>query len=372
MGNEEKVMRTEEIKINLGPQHPSTHGVYRAVLTLDGENVIDIENHLGYLHRGMEKIAESRTYTQFIPYTDRMDYLAAILNNWGYVGVVEKLMEIEVPERAEYLRVIMGELQRIASHLVFAGSFALDLNGFTGWMYAFRDREKILDLFEMVAGSRLTVNYMRIGGVCADVTPEFMEALPGVLDDLEKGLDELDGLITGNEIFQARCKNVGIMDTETTLNYGITGPNLRATGLKFDLRKDCPYSIYDRFEFEVPVGKQGDSFDRWYVRIAEMRQSIKIIRQAYEQMPEKGDIMAKVPKVIKPPKGECYFQIEGSKGILGYYLVSDGSKNPYRLHVHGPSFVNIGAFPEMAKGGKVQDAIAVLASLDPVLGEIDR
>jgi NADH-quinone oxidoreductase subunit D len=371
MDSTEKIMRTEEIKINMGPQHPSTHGVYRAVLTLDGEKVIDVENHLGYLHRGMEKIAENKTYTQFIPYTDRMDYLAAILNNWGYVGVVEKLMGIEVPKRAEYLRIIMGELQRIASHLVFVGSFGLDMNSYTGWMYAFRDRESILDLFEMVAGSRLTVNYARIGGVCADITPDFEKSLPNVLDSIEKGLEELDGLITGNEIFQARCKNVGIMDAETVLDYGISGPNLRASGLKFDLRKDCPYGIYDRFDFDIPIGEKGDCFDRWNLRMAEMRQSIRIVKQAFEQLPD-GDILAKVPKVIKPPKGEAYFQIEGSKGILAYYLVSDGSKKPYRLHIHGPSFINIGAFPEMAKGGIMQDAVVALASLDPVLGEIDR
>lgn len=365
------VVRTQEIKLNMGPQHPSTHGVYRAVLTLDGEYVVDVENVVGYLHRGMEKIAENRTYTQFIPYTDRMDYLAAMLNNWGYVSTVEKLMDIEVPERAEYIRVIMGELQRIASHLVFVGSLAIDLASSTGWAYTFRDRERILDLFEMVCGSRLTTNYYRIGGLAADLPNEFIPVLEQFLKDLPACFEEYDGLLTGNEIFQARLKGVGIIDLDTAINYGFTGPNLRASGLAFDLRKAKPYSVYDRFEFDIPTGKQGDCFDRYMVRMNEMRQSARIIQQALEGLPD-GPVMAKVPKVIKPPRGEVYHQIEGAKGLLGFYLVSDGSKNPYRLHIHGPSFVNLGAFPEMAKGGNVQDAVATLASIDPVLGEVDR
>lgn len=372
MGNINQSFRTETINVNMGPQHPSTHGVYRALLTLDGEQVVEIENHIGYLHRGIEKIAESKTYHQFIPYTDRLDYLSAILNNWAYTGTVEKIMGIEVPEKAEYLRVIMGELQRIANHLVFLASYALDFNSFTGWMYAFRDREYILDLFEMVAGGRLTVNYTRIGGVSGDLPPEFFEKLPSTLDSILKGCDELDGLLTGNEIFQARTKNVGIIDTETAISYGITGPNLRATGFKYDLRKDCPYSIYDRFNFEIPICENGDSFDRWIIRLAEIRQSVAIIKQAFKQIPDQGDILAKVPKTIKPPEGECYFQIEGAKGILGFFLVSDGSKYPYRLRIHGPSFIHISAFPEIARGGNIQDAVAILASLDIVLGEIDR
>ncbi|GAW92851.1 NADH:ubiquinone oxidoreductase 49 kD subunit 7 [Calderihabitans maritimus] len=367
----EKVLRTQEITLNMGPQHPSTHGVYRAILTLDGETVVDVENVVGYLHRGVEKLAEDRTYTQFIPYTDRMDYLAALINEMGYVQAVEKLMGIEVPERAEYIRVIMAELQRIASHMVFVGSMALDVAGFTGWMYAFRDRERILDLFDMVAGGRLTINYMRIGGVADDLPEEFIPALRKILAELPACFDEYDGLVTGNEIFQARCKGVGVIDAETAINYGFTGPNLRACGVPFDLRKVTPYGIYDRFDFEVPVGENGDTFDRFVMRIQEMRQSVRIIEQAVRDLPE-GPIMAKVPKVIKPPAGEVYHQIEGAKGILGYYIVSDGSSKPYRLHVHSPSFVNLGAFPLLARGGNIQDAVAALASIDIVLGEVDR
>ncbi|MBO8167784.1 MAG: NADH-quinone oxidoreductase subunit D [Thermoanaerobacteraceae bacterium] len=366
-----KNLKTQEITLNMGPQHPSTHGVYRCILTLDGEYVTHLENVMGYLHRGMEKLAEDRTYTQFIPYTDRLDYLAAALNNIGYVQTVEKLMDIEVPERAEYIRVIVGELQRIASHLVYVGSYALDVNGFTGWMYAFRDRERILDLFEMITGSRMTLSFPRIGGVSHDITDEFVEGLEKFIEDFPACLDEFDGLVTGNEIFQARTKGVGVLDVETAINYGISGPNLRASGYEFDLRKHDPYGIYDRFEFDIPTGENGDSFDRFIVRMEEMRQSLRIIKQALRDIPD-GPIQAKVPKVIKPKAGEVYHQIEGAKGWLGYYLVSDGSTKPYRLHIHGPSFVNLGVFPEIAKGGNIQDAVVILASIDIVLGEVDR
>lgn len=367
----EKSLHTEELVINLGPQHPSTHGVYRAILTLDGEHVVNVENVVGYLHRGLEKIAESRTYTQFIPYTNRLDYLASMLNELGYVQTVEKLMDIQVPERAEYLRIIMAELQRMASHLVFLGSMALDLNGYTPWMYFFRDREKILDLLEMTCGSRLTTCYMRVGGVSQDVPEEFIPRLKRFLAEMSKSFEEYDQIITGNEIFQARTKGVGVISGEKAIAYGLTGPNLRASGVDFDLRRDAPYGIYDRFDFKVIVGTKGDSFDRWMMRIGEMQESVKIIEQAIRDLPD-GPCMAKVPKVLRPPAGEVFHQIEGAKGILGYYLVSDGSKNPYRLHIHGPSFVNLGAFPEMAIGGTVQDAVAILASIDPVLGEVDR
>ncbi|MCR4419186.1 MAG: NADH-quinone oxidoreductase subunit D [Clostridia bacterium] len=364
-------LHTEEITLNMGPQHPSTHGVYRGILTLDGERVVKLENVVGYLHRGLEKIAESRTYPQFIPYTDRLDYLSAMLNNLGYVQTVEKLMGIEVPERAEYLRVIMAELQRIASHLVFVASFALDLSAWTGWMYAFRDRERIVDLFEMASGSRLTTSYLRIGGIAEDVPEEFWPALKALLGDLPRCFEEYDGLITGNEIFQARTKGVGVLDLPTALTYGVTGPNLRASGLAFDLRKARPYGIYSRFDFEIPTGKNGDCFDRFVVRLEEMRQSLRIVEQAARDIPP-GPVRAKLPKVLRPPKGEVYHQIEGSKGILGYYLVSDGSARPYRLHIRGPSFVNLGALPIMAAGGTIQDLVATLASIDIVLGEVDR
>lgn len=369
--NQEGNFRTQEFVLNLGPQHPSTHGVYRAVMTMDGEYVVDVENVIGYLHRGMEKLAESRTYTQFIPYTDRMDYLAGMLNNWGYVYTLEKALGIEVPERAEYIRVIVGELQRIASHLVMVASMALDMNGYTAWMYAFYDREKILDLFEMICGSRLTTSFMRVGGVPNDLPEGFLPKLEQFLKDIPQRIEDFDNVITGNEIFLARTKGVAPIDGETALNYGITGPNLRASGVNFDLRKVRPYSIYDRFEFDVPLGTLGDNFDRYNVRMREIEQSLRIIRQAIDGLPE-GEIMAKVPKVLKIPAGETYGHIEGSKGILGFYLVSDGGTKPYRMHLHSPSFVNLGLFPAMAKGTMLQDAIASLASIDIVLGEVDR
>lgn len=364
-------IRTEEFTINLGPQHPSTHGVYRAVLKINGEHIVSAENVIGYLHRGIEKLAETRTYTQFIPYTARLDYLAALLNNLGYVQSIEKLMEVEVPERAEYLRVILTELQRIASHLVMLSSMALDLNGFTGWMYAFADREKILDLFEMVCGARLTANYMRIGGVAADLPKEFIPKLKEVLKELPGRFNMFDELVTGNEIFLARTKNIGIVSAEKAIEYGFTGPNLRASGVNFDLRKAAPYSVYKNFDFEVPVLQNGDSFDRYNIRMLEMRQSLGIIEQAIDSLPE-GPVMAKMPKIIKPPKGEVYHQIEGAKGLLGFYVVSDGSTKPYRLHIHAPSFATIGIIPELAKGMTIQDFISFFASLDIVLGEIDR
>lgn len=367
----EKDLMTQEIEINMGPQHPSTHGVYRALLTLDGETVVKVENIIGYLHRGIEKLAEDRTYTQFIPYTDRLDYLAGMLNNLGYVQTVEKLMGVEVPERAEYLRIIMAELSRIASHLIMIASMALDLSGWTAWFPPFRERERILDLFEMTCGSRLTVSYMRIGGVAADIPPAFLPNLEAFLNDLPQMIDEVNGLITGNEIFQARCRGVGKIDLDTALAYGITGPNLRACGLPFDLRKARPYGIYDRFEFDIPVLYNGDSYDRFVIRLLEIEQSARIIRQAMAGLPD-GPVMAKVPRVIKPPKGEVYHQIEGAKGILGYYLVSDGGNKPYRLHIHSPSFVNLGALPKISEGGNIQDFVVNIASIDIVLGEVDR
>ncbi len=368
---EDEVLQTERYQINLGPQHPSTHGVYQAILTLDGETVIDVENVIGYLHRGIEKLAEDRTYTQIIPYTDRLDYIAAMLNNLGYVQTVEKLLDIEIPERAEYLRVIMAELQRIASHMVFIGSFAIDIASITGWMYNFRDREKILDLLEMTCGSRITTSYMRIGGVAEDIPADFIPILERVLRELPEGLEEYDELLTGNEILIGRTKGVGVIDIDTALDYGIGGPNLRACGLPFDLRKVRPYGIYDRFDFEVPTGENGDSFDRFKIRLDEIRQSIRIIEQAIDNIPE-GSVKSKVPRNIKPNAGEVYHQIEGARGILGYYLVSDGSTKPYRLHIHSPSLMSLGVFPEMTKGELIQDAVVNLASIDIVLGEIDR
>jgi NADH-quinone oxidoreductase subunit D len=366
-----ETLETQEFSLNMGPQHPSTHGVYRAFLKIDGEYIVDVENHIGYLHRGIEKIAETRTFTQVIPYTDRLDYLSAVLNNLGYVQTVEKLMEVEIPERADYIRVIMSELQRISSHLVFLASLSIDLNAITGWMYAFTAREKILDLIEMVSGSRMTASYFRIGGVCADLPDGFAPKLRELLKEMPGRLDEFLALVTGNNIFTARTKNIAALSADTALEYGVTGPNLRASEVNFDLRKVAPYGAYGKFDFDVPVLKNGDCHDRFFLRALEIRESLKIIEQAIDNLPE-GPIMGKVAKVIKPPKGEVYHQIEGSKGLLGYYLVSDGGTKPYRLHIHSPSFVNLGILPELGKGLTVQDFVALLASTDFVLGEVDR
>lgn len=363
--------RTQEISLNLGPQHPSTHGVYRSILTMDGETITQAENVIGYLHRGLEKTAESCTYAQYVPYTDRVDYLAPLIYEHGYVGAVEKMLGLEVPERAEYLRVIMAELSRIASHLIFAGTMAIDLASATTWMYCYRERETILDLFEMVTGQRMTTNYMRIGGVAHDLPEEFIPACRRFLEQFPGKIHEIHELLTGNEIFLARTRGIGTLSGEKAISYGVTGPNLRASGIAYDIRRIEPYSVYERFDFEVPTRQQGDSFDRYYIRFAEITQSLRIIEQAIEGLPE-GPVRAKAPKSIKPPVGDIYHMVESSKGAVGFYLVSDGSAKIYRLHIRGPSLLTIGVFPEMAKGWMLQDVISILASIDPVLGEIDR
>lgn len=366
------MIRTEEILVNLGPQHPSTHGVYRCVLTLDGEYVNDAVSVMGYLHRGLEKLAESRTFTQFIPYTDRLDYIGAMLNGIGYCQTVEKMMGIEVPERAEYIRIIVGELSRIANHLLYVGCYALDMAAFTGWMYCFREREKILDLMEMVTGSRLTFSYARIGGVSDDIPEEFWPKLKEFMDIFPACIDEYNGLITGNEILQARSIGIAKLSAEEAVSYGLTGPNLRASGVKYDLRKNQPYGIYDRFDFDIPTCENGDNFDRYYMRVLEMKESYKIVQQAMSSIPE-GPIMAKVPKVLKPQAGaEAYHGVEAAKGILGFYMVSDGTAKPYRMHIRGPSYINLGVFPPLAKGTTIQDTVLTLAGIDICLGEVDR
>jgi NADH-quinone oxidoreductase subunit D len=371
MSFQEDNLQTQEYKINLGPQHPSTHGVFRAVLTLNGEHIVKLENHIGYLHRGIEKLAEDRTYAQFAALTPRLDYLAGALNNWGYVVAVEKLMGIEVPERAEYLRVIIGELQRIASHFVSLSSNMIDLNATTGWMYGFTARENILDLLEMVTGARITPNYYTIGGVMDDLPEGFTVALKEKLSEVKDRVNAIEQLMLGNEIYHGRSKGVGVITQEMVHKYSLTGPNIRTTGIAYDLRKVAPYSVYDKFDFNVPTFDYGDGYNRFLIRILEVKESIKIIEQAAESLPE-GPITAKVPRIIKPAPGEAYGQIESAKGILGYYIVSDGSTKPYRVHVHSPSFVNIGVFPELAVGQTIQDFIATLASFDICLGEIDR
>ena len=361
---------TELYCLNMGPQHPSTHGVLRVILELDGETVVKATPVLGYLHRGIEKLAESRTYPQFIPYTDRLDYVSSMCNNLAYCQTVEKLLQVEVPERAEYIRVIMAELNRIASHLLFIGSTTLDLGGMTGMLYTFRDREYILDMFNLAAGSRLTYSYVRIGGVMNDLSSEFLGLLRQYLAELPGMLQEYDELINGNEIFQARLKGVSVVPAERLLSLGVTGPVLRAAGVKADLRRTRPYGIYDRFQFEVPTGTVGDNWERYLMRVLEIRESAKIITQALEGLPE-GPIMAKIPKVIKPPAGEVYHANESPRGELGFYIVSDGSTKPYRLHIRRPTFYNLGSIEELCRGVKIADMPAVLAVLDPCMGEAD-
>lgn len=364
--------QTEPFVLNIGPQHPATHGVFRMRLTLDGEVIIDMEPIFGYLHRGIEKLAEGRTYTQNITLTDRLDYLASMTNNLAYVLAVEKLAGIEVPERAEYLRVIMAELMRIASHLMGVGFFLNDCGAFmTPVLYMFREREKILDLFEMVCGQRLTYNYMRIGGVSHDIPEEFLPALKRFVEEMPDFIDEYDQLLAENEILLARAKGVGILTPEQAINVSASGPVLRASGVKWDIRRADPYSIYDRFDFEIPTRKVGDSYDRYWVKIQEMRQSVRILEQAIEQLPA-GDIMAKVPRLLRPPDGEAYGHIEGPKGELGFYLVSDGSANPYRFHVRAPAFINLTPLRDMVIGWKIADAVIIFGSIDICMGEIDR
>jgi NADH-quinone oxidoreductase subunit D len=345
--------------------------VYRCELTLDGETVTSAENHIGYLHRGVEKIAESKTYPQFLPYTDRLDYLCPMVYNHGYVETIEKLMGVEVPQRAEYIRVIMSELSRVTSHLVMVATMAIDLSSSTAWMYCLREREKVLDLIEMTCGSRLTVSYMRIGGISEDLPVDFIPGLRKFISEFPANIKEIHDLLSGNEIYLARTRGIGVLPPDMAVAYGVTGPNLRASGVAYDVRRSQPYSVYDQFDFEIPVRHNGDSLDRYLIRFDEMEQSLRIIEQALDHLPD-GEIKGKVPKMIKVPAGEIYHQVESSKGALGFFLVSDGSSKPYRLHIRGPSYVNIGVFPELARGWKIQDVITILASIDPVLGEIDR
>lgn len=338
---------------------------------MDGETVIDARPDIGYLHRGIEKLAEKRTYTQFVTLTDRTDYLSAMLCNDVYARAVEKLAGIEVPERAEFIRVIMMELNRIASHLVFVGTFGLDLGASTPFIYCFREREDILDLFEMACGARLTYSYIRPGGVMRDLPAGFYEKAKAFLKKMPSRLEELDDLLSRNEILLVRTRGIGVISAEDAVNYAMSGPNLRGSGVPFDVRKDEPYSVYDRLQFNVVTQPMGDCLARYLVRTGEIRESLKIVEQALDMLPE-GDYTAKIPKVLKPPAGEAFARIESSRGDLGVYLISDGSPNPYRLHWRAPSFISLAAVGEMVKGWKVADTVAILGSLDIVLGEVDR
>lgn len=369
-------LQTDELVLNMGPQHPSTHGVLRLELVLDGEVVVKVIPHLGYLHRCFEKHSEAMTYPQVIPYTDRMDYLAAMNNNHGYALAIERLMGIEVPERVEYIRIIMAELQRIASHLVAIGTFGMDIGAFTPFLYCFRDREYILDIFERTCGARLLYNYIWVGGLSHDVHDGFERDVTEFIRKFRPTIKEVNDLLNYNKIFIERTANVGILPPDVAISYGCSGPMLRGSGVDFDLRRDDPYSIYDRFEWEVCVGKGdagtvGDCWDRHMVRVWEMEQSCNIIEQALESFPE-GDITEAIPKRIRPPKGEIYTRVENPRGELGYYVISDGSQNPFRVKARAPSFVNLSVMDEISRGHLIADIAAILGSVDIVLGEVDR
>lgn len=360
-----------ELVLNMGPQHPSTHGVLRVIVKLDGERVTGTDCVVGYLHRGVEKIGENRTYQQFAPYVDRLDYCAAVSNGLGYCLAIEKLLSVEAPPRAQVVRVLLTELNRIASHLIWLGTHALDIGAITPLFYVMREREDILNIFEKYCGARLTTHAFRIGGLQYDLYEGFEQEVKAVCEMLGPKIDEYEGLLTGNRIWAGRLKNVGVLTAEECKQYGVTGPMLRAAGVKWDIRKAQPYSGYEQYDFEIPTGENGDTFDRYVVRMQEMRQSVRIVRQAVERIPD-GPIMGKVPKVIKPPVGEVYLSIEAPKGELGYYVVSDGSTQPYRMRIRPPSFVNLQALDKMARGQLVADLVAIIGTVDIVLGEVDR
>ncbi len=371
-----EALHTQEMLINMGPQHPSTHGVLRVLLRTDGEVVVNARPDVGYLHRGLEKIGERVTYAQFMPFTDRLDYLAAMNCNCAWAWAVEKLAGIEAPERSEYIRVIVCELNRISSHLIAFGSFTADMGAFTPFLYSIRERERVNDLFEMTCGNRLTYNYARVGGVSADLPPGFLEKTKEFLDYFEPKIDEYNNLISYNKIFVHRLANVAVITGEEAVAYGLTGPNLRGSGVAFDLRKDEPYSVYPKLDFQVCVGTGergtlGDCFDRYMVRINEMRESVKILRQAIARIPE-GPVLAKVPRVFKPAAAEVYVRTECPRGETGFYVVSDGTVHPHRLKIRAGSFVTMNIFEKVTRGLMIADIVAVIGSFDIILPEIDR
>ncbi len=382
--------------LNMGPHHPATHGVLRVILELDGETIIKAIPDIGYLHTGIEKTMESKTYAQVIPLTDRMDYVASLSNNLAYLLSVEKLLDIQAPPKAQYVRVLLTELTRIASHLVWVGSHPADIGALTMLLYAFREREKLMDIFELVSGQRMMTSYFRIGGLAQDLPDGFETKVREVLNTFPEKIDEYEKLLTKNRIFLNRTVGVGKISSQDAIDLGVSGPILRATGVKWDIRKSNPYSGYDKFEFDIPTRTNGDVYDRYLVRVEEMRQSLRIVQQALDGIPE-GDFVARVPGVVLPPKeqvvsnieslifhfklvvegfsapvGDVYHSIESPKGEIGYYIVSDGSNKPYRVKVRPPCFVNISALPKMIEGRLIADVIAVIGSIDIVLGEIDR
>lgn len=369
-------LRTEELLINMGPQHPSTHGVLRLVVQTDGEMVRETWPQIGFLHRCFEKIAESLTYAQTVPYTDRMDYLGSVNNALAFCLPVEKLGGIEVPERAAYLRVMTAELNRIASHLIAFGTYALDLGAFTPFLYGFREREMIVAILEQLSGGRLLYHYPRIGGVASDLTPEVAADIRAFLVQMRKVWPEYNALLSENQIFIKRTANVGVVTAQQAIGYGFTGPCLRGSGIQFDLRKNQPYSLYERFEFDVPVGQgikgaTGDCWDRYWVRMLEILESCRIVEQALDGLPE-GPIKAKLGRDVKLPVGEVYVPCENPRGELGFYLVSDGANKPVRVKSRGPSFCNLSITNALCRNVLLADVVAILGSIDIVLGEVDR
>ncbi|HJN86465.1 MAG: NADH-quinone oxidoreductase subunit D [Dehalococcoidia bacterium] len=361
-----------EMLLNMGPQHPSTHGVFRLLLWVDGEKIVDLEPHIGYLHRGSEKLCEGEQFHQVITLFDRMDYIANFNNEQAYCMAVEKLMGLKVPERVEYIRVILCELNRIASHLLFVATMGLDAGAMTPSMICFRGRERIQALFEAVSGARIMHNYFLIGGLKEDLPEDFDEQIATLLPVIHEDVAEVDRLLTFNEIFLARLKEVGAISVEDAIDYGFTGPCLRACGVSYDLRKAEPYGVYDRFDFDVPIGLDGDCWDRYYIRVQEMYESLKIVRQAVEQMPGGNVASSLGRRLIRPPKGEIFVRTENPRGELGVYLVCDGTDKPYRVKIRPPSFCNLSAIKHMLNGVWLADSVVILGSLDIVLGEVDR
>lgn len=369
--DEPEGVTSQEMLLNMGPQHPSTHGVLRLVLSLEGETVTNCTPVIGYLHRGIEKILENRTVMAGIRYMDNSDYLSPMLNEIAYAGAVEQEMGLDIPRRAQYIRLLVGEMQRIASHLVGVGTYLVDLGAFTPILWTFRDREGILSLFEALGGSRFNVNYIRVGGVLHDFPKNWLKECEAFLDQLEKNMVELEELITGNEIFEARTQGVGYIDPQQAIAYGLTGPMLRASGVNWDLRVNRPYMAYREVAVNPQVRQEGDCYARYKVRMQEITESIRLCRIAIEKMPS-GPISARTPIALRPPRGETYFAIESSKGELGVYFISDGSEYPWRAKLRGPSFVNLQVLPELLRGHKMSDVVAIMGSTDIVLGEVDR
>ncbi|HEY5594476.1 MAG TPA: NADH dehydrogenase (quinone) subunit D [Nitrospiria bacterium] len=388
--------RSEDLLLNMGPQHPATHGVLRVVLELEGEKIIKATPDLGYLHRGVEKLCEGLTYQQVIPHTDRLDYICSMTNNFAYVRAVEKLLGVSIPERGEYVRTIIAEMQRIVGHLFWLGTQALDIGAMTVFFWTFREREVLLDLFEQVCGARLTMNYFRIGGVNGDLSPEVILRLRKFLKEFPSKIDEYDRLLLNNRIWISRTKDIAVISAEDAVDFGLTGPVLRGSGVYYDIRKAEPYAAYGKVEWDVPLGSKGDTYDRYWVRMQEMKQSARIIAQCLDQLPE-GPILTDVPQVVappkekvmqdmqslihhfiiftegfRPPKGEVYCATEAPKGELGFSIVSDGGPKPYRLKIRSPSFVHLGAFDHMARGYMIADIVTIFGTYDIVMGECDR